>query len=960
MSATSGRVTSPVLIGRADELSMLARAVARPPALLLVEGEAGVGKTRVVRELLRTVELERHRHLIGQCYPLREPFPLGPVLEALRRRAALPPRELSPVCGALRALLPELSDDLPPAPPPLDDPRAERHRVFRAAAELVGAHAPAVLVLEDLHWADETTLEFLTFLLAQRPADLSVIVTYRREDLLPDSLLLGLVSRAPADTLPVRVTLPPLSAPDVGLLVAAILDTTEVSAEFARYLHERTGGMPFAVEEYLRLLQERGGIVRRGGRWARQALERLEVPRALRESIRERRDRLDPVARDVVDVVAVFGRAVSDEVIAAATGHDIGATRDGLAAALASGLLQETEDDRCGFRHALARDAVYAELRGPQRRTLHLAAARALLLVPDPPVAQLAHHFEQAGDTAQATRYAEAAADMAAAAHDDTAVCAFLLQALGAPGVDATTQFRLACKLGMAASHSFDHSDAAVALRRVIDNVELPASDRGELRRLLGIQLVQTGNASAGVAELKQAVVELADRPQAAMRVMVSLAAPWVAEGDAAEHLQWLTRAESVDRAGWDRVDEIAFLIDRATALVSLAHPSWREAEQAVPLTVDDDAQRRELQRGCVNIAQAQLYIGALRHAQQRLEQSSELVAQAPSTVLGGLQRTTQVLHDWHLGEWDGLEARARGLSEEMAALPHARIDVEATVGLLELARGEAAAATTLAPLMPTALQAGSLPVFAMISGGLGAWHLASGRAEQAVAAAAQAIDVLGTKGLWGWLGDVVPTAVTALAASGQPQQARDLRDQVSDAAQRLDAPVLQVACISADAHLAEAAQQWNPAAAQHAEAAAGFRQLPREFEALRSEAAALRCRLLGGDVTGVADVSATLLEQLDALPASVEFSRLTKLLRQHGIALPYRWRGGRRGYGDALSPREAEVVELVAAGRLTREIADALFLSPRTVEFHVAKAMRKLGVHSRRELGAALAAKNP
>jgi DNA-binding CsgD family transcriptional regulator/tetratricopeptide (TPR) repeat protein len=955
-----GRLSSPVLIGRGEEIELLVRTVARPPALVLLEGEAGVGKSRLVAELLTAPEVAPLRHVVGQCHPLREPFPLGPVLDGLRSSGPLPLTQLSPLCGALRALLPELSEQLPESPIPLTDARAERHRVFRATVELFAASAPLVLVLEDLHWADETTMDFLVFLLAQGLPNLSVVATYRREDVTSGSTLLGLGSRLQAGTPSVRVTLQPLTAPDVGRLVAAILDTPEVSAEFASYLHRRTSGLPFAVEECLRLLQERGGIVRRGGRWARQALERLEVPTAVRDSIRERLGRLDAVTRRVVEVVAVLDRPSTDEVIAAASEQEIGEVRDGLAAALACGLLTELSDGRCMFRHALARDAVYRDLPGPRRRGAHLAAAQAILAAgPHPPVAQLAHHFQHAGRWEQAARYAEAAADVAAAAHDDAAVCSFLLRALTNDGLTPEVSYRLGRKLGVAASHSFDHAAAAAALRDVIGRAHHQDADRGELRRLLGVLLVQSGNASAGVEQLKQAVVELKDRPDVAMRVMASLAAPWVVEGDVAEHLAWLERAEAVDRWDASPVDHMAFAIDRATALVSLAHPGWRDADAAVPTEARGDDERRELHRGCLNLAQAQLYIGAYPQAQNHLERSTLLVALSPSLVLGGLQHTTQVLLDWHIGTWEGLEERAAQLCTDMAELPHARIDVEAVAYLLALARGHDGAGEQLAAVLPTAREAGSLPVLAMAAGGLGAWHLASGRAAPAVAVCEEALRVLAPKGLWGWLGDVVPTAVAALAATGRPGDGEALRDHFAGAVDELDAPVCSAAVLSADAHLAEARGQWRHAAQAHERAAVIYRGLPRRYEDLRSRAAAVRCALEGGERRDV-DAVLQVLEELDAITAAIEARRLSRVLRRHGVALPYRWRGGRRGYGDSLSPREAEVVELIAAGQQTREIAAALFLSPRTVEFHVAKAMRKLGVRSRRELAAAAAAKNP
>src|SRR5262252_1624019 len=176
------RLSSPVLVGRKDELGSLLRAASDPPALILVEGEAGVGKTRLVEELLDAPGLDGSDCYIGDCQSLVEPFPLGPVLEALRN--ARPDRKvLGPITGVLRPLLPELAPLLPEPPEPLADRLAERHRLFRALRELLDALGRSVLVLEDLHWADEQTLEFLRFLCPQLPPELTLVCTYRSEDL---------------------------------------------------------------------------------------------------------------------------------------------------------------------------------------------------------------------------------------------------------------------------------------------------------------------------------------------------------------------------------------------------------------------------------------------------------------------------------------------------------------------------------------------------------------------------------------------------------------------------------------------------------------------------------------------------------------------------------------------------------------------------------------------------------
>ncbi|MFD0469259.1 AAA family ATPase [Nonomuraea thailandensis] len=180
-------LASPALVGRDAPLRLLVGAITCPPAVIQVQGEAGIGKTSLVRAAIEPLTSPDRTVLIGHCHQIREPFPYGPVFDALRHVAsALPGRDrLSPVTGALRGYLPELAGHLPPAPspPPMGDPRAERHHLFRAVHALLGAAGMVVLVVEDLHWADDGTRDLLRFLTDQPPEGLALVVTFRREEL---------------------------------------------------------------------------------------------------------------------------------------------------------------------------------------------------------------------------------------------------------------------------------------------------------------------------------------------------------------------------------------------------------------------------------------------------------------------------------------------------------------------------------------------------------------------------------------------------------------------------------------------------------------------------------------------------------------------------------------------------------------------------------------------------------
>jgi predicted ATPase len=279
---------SPSFVGREQELADLTAALVRAPAVVLVEGEAGIGKSRLVREFLACLPAGRHV-VIASCPPFREPFTLGPIVDALRQATdRVADLRLSALAGALRPLFPEWADELPPLPEPLVDATAARHRLLRALGELLDRLGVGVLVVEDVHWADEATLEVLLFLASRQSLRLSVVVTYRPEDVPTGSLLLRLSSRVPVGTSRLRITLGPLDVAETARLVSSMLAGAQISEEFARYLHEHTDGLPLAIEETVRLLRDRRDMRRRGGGWVRRALGQLAAPATVRDAVLER------------------------------------------------------------------------------------------------------------------------------------------------------------------------------------------------------------------------------------------------------------------------------------------------------------------------------------------------------------------------------------------------------------------------------------------------------------------------------------------------------------------------------------------------------------------------------------------------------------------------------------------------------------------------------------------------
>jgi DNA-binding CsgD family transcriptional regulator len=942
-----GRLISPVLVGRAAELAQLSTAASHPPAVIVIEGDAGIGKTRLIREWLAGAGLAGTTRLVGHCSPLREPLPFGPVIDALSTAAdRLPePPALSPVTGALRPLLPELADRLPPAVEPLHSRRHSRHRVFRGIRDLLDSLGPAVLVLEDLHWIDHGTRELLRFLTDRPPERLTLVLTYRREDLADPSAPAFVPPSAPA-TGQLRLALPPLAPPQVAELVAAVYHA-EVSPEFASYLHERTMGIPLAIEEALGLLADRQPI--QAG--VPPLPDDLNVPSALREALLERTSRLGRAARRLLHAASILDHPATEETLVRVAGLPPQHGTAGLAELVTRALLRPAGEGRYDFRHRLAQQAIHDSLPEPTRRALHRRAVMVLAGgVPPLPLRQLAHHCRAAGQLAEWQRYAEAAADQAIALGDDETAAELLRDVVAHPEVTTQTRVRIAIKLGRAAVNGLSHAAAMELLRATLADAQLPAEARGELHLCLGILLRNQGQqAREGWVELLRAVDELRDRPGPAARAMASLGAPHLTDGrHLDEHLGWLAAAAQAARRAGDPDLASVVEVNRATALIATGdRDGWRRAG---PLPDDPDRPDPTQALGThpmltVNVAWAAVCVGRYREAKVLLRAGQRLAAGIPGGYLSCALSGTALMYDYAVGNWEGLAGRAEEAARSMSDVPSVAAEARLVLGLLALATGELRdAAAHLAGAT------GTVPVAVAADAGLARVAAATGDPETAQQRVRHGLELVRGKGVWCWAAELVPAAVAVLARIPVHQPAaRKLLDEVAAGLAGRDSPLADAALVAGRAVLAEADGHHLAAAAQHAEAAAAYALLPRPYPAAQAWEARGRClHAAGQDGTAALAEAATGFE---ALGATWDVARCRHLLRSLGS--PVSHRRGRRGYGRQLSPREREVVRLVRTGLTNREVAEALFLSTRTVEAHVARALRKLGLPTRRALAA-------
>ncbi|WHT16444.1 AAA family ATPase [Crossiella sp. CA-258035] len=938
--AVRTRSGPPPLIGRDAELAALRAATARPPSVAFVAGEAGIGKTRLVAEL--AARSGPAQVVMAACQPLADPFPYGVLLDCLSRCGDRL-RDPGPVTGALRDHLPELAALLPPAPPPLGDPVAERHRVFRAIRQLLAALGPAVLVVEDLHWADERTRQVLRFVLADPPPELSVVATYRPEDL-PAQAPLGRALRIPPGVTGVHLTLRPLDAGEVRAMVNAVLGAPLASVPFAEAVWQETGGVPFVVEETVRALPAPERDVRTDETAARWVLAETGVPALVREAVQERVRGLPPAARALAEAAAVLDVAESADTLAAVAGE---ADLDQLTMLVRSAVLVEESADRYGFRSPMAARAVRESTPGPWRSELHKRAIRVLSGLDRKPLARLAAHAKAGGLVADWLRYSELAADAAVEGRDVPTAIDLLCQVISDADARAEDVNRLAMKLCDHAVAGLHSPSALARVEDLLSDPRLTADVRGEVHLWFGLLLLrQTGESDRAEAEIAHAVELLADQPGRIARGMAVLAVPYLNTAPLAEHQAWLDRVEGVLDHLPARALRLAVLATTLGGRLIAGDPSaWdRAARLPAPAEVRDPEEVRHLARAHCNLADACSWIGHHQRARAFLRTGLTLAARVGAPYVIGAAEATAVRLDWLTGQWSGLEERIAELLRTYAHLPPVTTELNLACGWLATARGDWARAEAGFQAAEGAHPAAAtIPVRIAAVGGLAAMLLSRGETAAAEQQAERGVALLRGKGAWVWAGEVVPHAVDCYLAGQRPEAARDLLAELADGLTGTDAPFAEATLTACRARLAAAAGDRGETQRLYQAAVDQHRELGLTYRATQLTEAALRAAPPDTAALG------SLAQTYDALGATVDAARCRHHIRSIGVPTPSP--RGRRGYGSQLSPREQDIARLVASGRTNREIAQALFISRRTVEEYVAKVCRKLNAASRHDI---------
>lgn len=665
--------------------------------LALVSGEPGIGKTRIAAKLARVAADRGTSVLFGRCYE-EALTPYQPFVEALERYIGnrspdVLRQQLGSLAGDLRRLLPSLEDphvQLPTAR--LGDPDGERYRLFSAVAALLGsARTPILLVLDDLHWADEPTVLMLKHVL-RAPSDASglIVVTYRDSELPEDHAFARVIGDLARERALNPIELDGLDEEAVSELVNDWEGNAPSDLSVA--IHRETDGNPFFIEELLRHLSERGNA--RGNGSALPPLHELGVPEGVQRVIERRVMGLRDDAKRVLRLAAVIGREFDFSVLEAISDLSAEALLDAIDDLLAAHLIAE-EPAKFGsysFSHALIRDALYDDMTAIRRARLHRRIGESIeaLFAQDlaPRLPELAHHFVKGaavGPDERGIEYSRRAGEQAAdksayeeaAAHFERALA--VLEAMPAPDAARRSDLlRAAAGARLRAGH-LDQSRslfqrAAAEARRLNDSERLAAAALGHAGGLSAFGIVAVDEPTiALVEEALRRVHEKDSILRARLLATLPIATYFTAPVS--------TRSELSREA----VEMSVRLGDRATELFALTARHWAtlgpdgidERKAAADRIVELASETQDLEmafRGYMFQAGTLLELGdrAAFAAVDCCEDLATTLRQPNFVWENQLQQAMRALLEARIGDAEGLATSAATSATELGQAPRA------------------------------------------------------------------------------------------------------------------------------------------------------------------------------------------------------------------------------------------------------------------------------------------------
>ena len=521
------RIVRGRLIGRERELSETLEhwnhAAKGEGEVLLVTGEPGIGKTRLVREVVAHVEATGGRVLSGECYA-EGGVPFAPVAEAIRRGlSGLGPDALPDfVVAELVTFAPDLALRFPglPSNPSLDTANQQQRafEAFTLYCEAVAGGAPLAIFLDDIHWADAGTIQLIHHLARRiRRQPILLILTYREIELDENPPLSRLLTDLNRERLAVRVKLGRLTREQTNHLLQAMF-TEEITPDFLDGIYRESEGNPFFIEEICKALVDSGKLRFEAGRWHRPGVADLEIPQSVRGAILSRIDKLPEPAQEAMLMASILGREFEFTTLQRATDMPEVRLIEALEAAEHAQLISETRhngDVMFTFLHALIPASLTESVSVLRRKLLHRRAAEAIEAIRPDSYEILSYHWIEAGEDEKARRTSLQAAERAYASLARAEAVRFFQAALERwPHHDLTGRAATLAKLG----DSLQVAGADGTMRTYVESRDLyerlgDPIGTGDAERRIGRLYYEVGNRKQALEHYHRALHLLEQGP---------------------------------------------------------------------------------------------------------------------------------------------------------------------------------------------------------------------------------------------------------------------------------------------------------------------------------------------------------------------------------------------------------------------------------------------------------------
>ena len=950
---TSARVLqSPVVVGRDDVLALMARKTGEAAAgrgqTVLIAGEGGIGKSRIIGTVIRQARQAGFRHAKGDINP-------GDHLVSLLTIGDMARTMTEPEFGDLgrRVLAAQGGKG--------GDSLASRRILVHEIADMLtdGADKPTLLVFEDVHWDDELSLEVIAEVARRALArKMLIVATYRPEELPVGSIHRAWRARLLTQRLAEEVTLGRLSAPETAQMTTLILGSgLPAPRDVTEAVYDRTNGIPLHIEELLAAL----GEAALDGRSIREAT----VPSTIEDAVLARVGSMSAEAQATARAGAVMGRCFTPEVLAAVMGRNPAELEDALAELVASGFVfpfQFVDHGYYDYRHQLLRDALYDSVPPSELRRLHARAAEFGTVLIGATEVHASEHYERAGLRSQAFRAAVAGARAAAAVTSRfesfelyrraaanipdglspseaadvwMAYCyaGFAVDDVPAAEQAATNARRLAFEAG----EPVKAAEALLCLASLTRRDVRPRSERKTLLDQVDLELSAlpaTPDRAGSLVDLRmqQVVFELDAANFAEARRRLDEARTLAAESNFEPTPFEITRLDMEHEAAW--ADVLGGSPEGLARMLQLS----REARDAnfegtgvtnYRITADVAARIMEYPTSAIGVTEGIRYADAVEQSYCRH------VMSATSAIIA-----------WASGDWDAAVQIAE-LELVQRGSRRGSIGSRAVLAFVSLGRGDVERARALLDAsLAITRPSGEVDLVLPALWGQAETALVDGDPNRALDHCWEAIELAEPTGERALLVPFVVTGVRAALLDRHPELAQKWLDRIRPMLSAW-ADLAKPALDHAEGLIRTASGATVVARASLESAVSGWDARGRIWEATWARldlAAALVRANRHGEAMPMLEAALATARRLNSLPV---------LRRAEELDRSARSRAGEQEPWHPLSTREFEVARLVAQGMTNAEIAAELFVSPKTVSAHIEHMLDKLGVARRAEIAA-------